>query len=216
MGNVHSREFRQRRNPSAPIPTWRRPRSGLPSAAEMTEILAREAEARREPPPPWRPSPVDKGRRILEPDAAPPPAPPAAAPQPGRPAACARFKPSRRSVWHRPPAGTLTPNAHELLDLLLALLTRRPRGVSRARAVVECCHYAVPAGLEWAQVRRLLPGIEKWLHAAQRQWHALGAGSARRAVRKVIPAGAKALKRVRPLLAARAAAMERRKYAGKS
>jgi hypothetical protein len=201
---VPNREYRQPRR-TGPIQTWRQRRDGKPNVDQFLEALAAE-RARRAPEPVARlPVLVDQGRRL---EVAPGPA------LPSRPAAVQRFRASRSSTWRKPDRPA--PPPHELLAMLHALLGKRPRGIHRARAVVEAAHYAAPVGLEWAQARRVLPGIAKWLRAAQRPWMDLGRGAARRAARRVVPWGLRALKSVRPLLAARAAEWERRQRAGVS
>jgi hypothetical protein len=184
----------------------------------MVELLEREAEARRAPPPVWKPAPIDKGRSPL------PEAPVQVQVadksadehgKPSRPAAVARFRASKSSTWRRAPAGP-PPHPEQLLEQLLAMLSRRPHGRHRARAVVEAVFFAVPAGVSLGQAQRVLPGIARWVTASRRPWHALGGGAARRAARRVVPWGVRALRAVRPLVAARLEALERRKYAGVS
>jgi hypothetical protein len=180
----------------------------------MVELLEREREARRPLPEPWRPSPVDRGRSPL------PEAPVQRVEQQqladkSRPAAVVRFRASKSSIWRKSPAGP-PPHPEQLLEQLLAMLTRRPHGRYRARAVVEAVYAACPAGVSLGQAQRVLPGIARWVTASRRPWHALGGGAARRAARRCVPWGVRVLRAVRPLVAARLEALERRKYAGVS
>jgi hypothetical protein len=135
--------------------------------------------------------------------------------KPSRPAAVARFRASKSSIWRKAPAGP-PPPPDVLLDTLLSLISKRPHGRYRARAVVEAVFCACPAGVSLQQAQRVLPGISRWVTASRRPWHGLGGGAARRAARRALPVGVRALRAVRPLVAARIEALERRKYAGVS